>query len=67
MLKTIKTFLLAEDGGAVEWLLTIIAGALIVAVAYTSLRGSPVDLGSAIQEVGGNAANEIRTMKEGGE
>ena len=60
MLKTIKTFLLAEDGNAIEWLLTIIAGALIVAVAYTSLKDSPVGFGSAIQEVGGNTANEIK-------
>lgn len=61
MLKTIKTFLLVEDGGAIEWLLTIIAGALIVAVAYTNLKGSPADLGGAIQGAGGKAAEEIRS------
>jgi hypothetical protein len=62
MREAVKTFLTSENGGAVEWILTIIAGAIIVAVAYISMKGSPSDLGGAIKQKGGEAAKKIRGM-----
>jgi len=65
MLGAIKAFLAAEDGGAVEWILCIIAGALIAAVAYGRLKGTPGSLGDSITQAGNNAASAVRTyMKQ---
>jgi len=60
MLNLVESFLQAEDGGAVEWILTIIAGALIVAVAYVKLKGTPGSLGDGITNAAGNASNALR-------
>lgn len=62
MLGTVWSFLKAEDGGAVEWILCIIAGALIAAVAYGRLKGTPGSLGDSITQAGNNAANAVRTQ-----
>lgn len=63
MLEMVKNFLFAEDGGgAVEWILTIIVGALIVAAIYISLKDSPGNLGGAIGDKGSEVAQEIRDM-----
>ncbi|SHJ16304.1 hypothetical protein [Desulfofundulus thermosubterraneus] len=65
MLEAVKSFLLTEDGGAVEWILTIIAGALIAAVAYGKLKGTPGNLGQSITNAGTNASNAVTNyMKE---
>lgn len=60
MLNLVKSFFLAEDGGAVEWILTIIAGALIMAVAYVKLKGTPGSLGDSVTNAGTNASNALR-------
>jgi hypothetical protein len=62
MVRAIKSFLVAEDGGAVEWLLCIIAGAIIVAVAFTKLKNAPGELGNSISNAGNSAANAIETQ-----
>lgn len=60
MLETVRSFLLTEDGGAVEWILCIIAGALIAAVAYGKLKGTPGNLGQSITNAGSQAANAVQ-------
>lgn len=59
MLEAIKNFLLGEDGGAIEWVVTIIAGVLIVVAAYIFLKGAPKEVGTGLDEAGGRAGGAL--------
>lgn len=63
MLEAIKNFLLGEDGGAIEWVITIIAGVLIVVAAYIFLKGAPRDVGRELGEAGGRAGGALDRLK----
>jgi hypothetical protein len=63
MFQTVKSFLAAEDGGAVEWIITMIAGAIIVAVAFTKLKGSPGELGNSVNAAGANAGLAVNGIR----
>ena len=62
MLDVLKTFCVSESGGAVEWIVTIIAGVLIAAVAYIKLKNSPGDVGNAVNAAGTRAANALNQV-----
>ena len=64
MFEAVKAFLLSEDGGgAVEWIITITAGAIIAAVAYIKLADAPGNIGASIREAGNNAQGIIERIK----
>lgn len=63
MLKAVKSFFLSEDGGAVEWIITIIAGAIIAAVAYIKLKGAPGDIGQSVKDAGGAAKTQVDLIR----
>ena len=63
MLETLKTFHLSESGGAVEWIVTIIAGVIIAAVAFVKLKGSPGDLGNGVTGAGKDAGNQLNKVR----
>ncbi|WP_131821486.1 hypothetical protein [Desulfofundulus thermosubterraneus] len=66
MLSAAKNFLAAEDGGAVEWIITIIAGAIIAAVAYIKLKGAPGDIGQSVQDAGTAAKGVVDQIRPAG-
>ncbi|RJO62771.1 MAG: hypothetical protein C4542_02085 [Dehalococcoidia bacterium] len=59
MFGALKTFLTGDSGGAVEWVVTIIAGVIIAAVAYAKLKNSPGNVGTSINDAGANAAKAV--------
>jgi len=63
MLKTVKDFLIAEDGSVIEWIIVIIAGSLIGAIAYQALKSSPGDVGNAIKGAGAGAVNQLGSVR----
>jgi Flp pilus assembly pilin Flp len=66
MREAVKTFLTSEDGGAVEWIITIIAGAIIAAVAYIKLKGAPGDIGGSIDAAGDAAKGVVDQIRPEG-
>jgi len=66
VLGAVKSFILAEDGGAVEWIITIIAGAIIAAVAYIKLKGAPGDIGQSVQDAGAAAKGVVDQIRPEG-
>lgn len=52
-MRLLSFFLRDESGGTIEWLLTIIAGALLAAVIYSNLKpgvqGASQSMGDALQ------------------
>jgi len=63
MLKTVKDFLIAEDGSVIEWIIVIIAGSLIGAIAYKTLKSSPGNIGNAIKGAGAGAVNQLENVR----
>ncbi|RJO62770.1 MAG: hypothetical protein C4542_02080 [Dehalococcoidia bacterium] len=63
MFNALKTFLANESGGAVEWVVTIIAGVIIAAVAYAKLKNSPGNVGTSINDAGANAAAAVNGIR----
>ena len=64
MFEAVKAFLLSEDGGgAVEWIITITAGAIIAAVAYIKLADAPGNIGDSIRRAGESAQGTIDRIR----
>ncbi|MDI6710448.1 MAG: hypothetical protein QME76_07150 [Bacillota bacterium] len=54
-------FLRNEDGGVIQWLLVVIAGALLAAGAYAKFKTAPGTLGDSITSAGQTAAGAVTT------
>jgi hypothetical protein len=62
MLATLKDFLIAEDGGVIEWVITIIAGSLLGVIAYSTLKKAPGDIGNGVSGAGTRAGTALNDL-----
>ena len=46
-----------------EWIVTIIAGVIIAAVAFVKLKGSPGDLGNGVTGAGKDAGDQLNKVR----
>ncbi|RJO62773.1 MAG: hypothetical protein C4542_02095 [Dehalococcoidia bacterium] len=63
MFNALKIFLTDESGVAVEWVVTIIAGVIIIAVAYMKLKNSPGRIGDSIWHAGAWGAHAVNGIR----
>lgn len=59
----VKRFGKDDSGGAIQWILTIIIGAIIAGVAYIKLQNAPGAVGEGIQSASTNAQSVLNQVR----